>query len=58
MIKPEELKDKNATLKEQGDGGWFMYDLTIKLTPNSLHFIMSDEKPKGGIYEMSMLLVG
>jgi hypothetical protein len=54
----EELKDKNAELTEKGEHGWYMYDLTIKLTPNSLHFIMSDDKPKGGIHEMSTLLVG
>lgn len=50
-----ELKNTNAKLK---DAKYGIYEVTVSLTPNTLRFIMTDEKPSGGILEMSLLPVG
>lgn len=51
----QELNIKSAELDEKGEHGWFTYDLTIQLTPNSLRFIMSDDESKnGGIYGLEL----
>ncbi|MDB4330487.1 hypothetical protein N9948_02065 [bacterium] len=54
-----QLKYTDAKLVKTGTlGTWYDYEFTLQLTSNVIRFILQDEKPKGGIHEMSLLPVG